>query len=153
LCAELQVRKRRTATRARKANRRPRKRASSSPSQETTAQSLTWGPGPTSHTPWVSVPGCRKGEPPHAPVVRFLGAAAEDREGDFLNQCSGIKAPRAWPDETIRRGGHGSVCREDRHRSWHDRRRIGGDYVSKRTEAARHSPIKLWPHLQARILP
>jgi hypothetical protein len=29
----------------------------------------------------------------------------------------------------------------------------GLDYDSKRTEAARQSPIKLWPHLQARILP
>jgi hypothetical protein len=101
----------------------------------------------------VSVPGCRKGEPPHAPVARFLGAAAEDREGDFSNQCNGIEAPRAWPSETIRRGGHGSVSRGDRHGSWRDRRRIGGDYVSKRTEAAHQSPIKLWPHLQARILP
>jgi hypothetical protein len=117
------------------------------------AQSMTRGPGPTSHTPWVSVPGCRKGEPPHAPVARFLGATTEDREGDFLNQCSGIEAPRAWPGETIRRGGRGSVSRGDRHGSWHDRRQIGGDYVSKRTEAARQSPIKLWPHLQAHILP
>jgi hypothetical protein len=44
-----------------------------------------------SHTPWVSGPGCREGEPPHAPVVRLLGAAAEDREGDFLNRCNSIR--------------------------------------------------------------
>jgi hypothetical protein len=43
--------------------------------------------------------------------------------------------------------------RVDRRGSWRDRRRIGGDYVSKRTEAVRQSPIKLWSHLQARILP
>jgi hypothetical protein len=114
---------------------------------------MTRGPRPTSHTSWVSVPGCRKSEPPLALVLRLLGAAAEDREGDFLNQCSGIEAPRVWPSETIRRGGRGSVSRGDRHGSWRDRRRIGDDYVSERTEAARQSPIKLWPHLQARILP
>jgi hypothetical protein len=148
-CVGLRVRRRRTATRG--ANHRPRLCASSSP-PKTMAQSMTWGPRPTSHTPWASVPGCRKSKPPLAPVLRLLGAAVEDREGDFLNQCSGIEAPRAWPGETIRRGGHGLVSRGDRHGSWRDRRRIGDDYVSKRTEAAHQSAIKLWPHLQARIL-
>jgi hypothetical protein len=117
------------------------------------AQSLTWGPGPTSHTPWASVPGCRKSEPPLAPVLCLLGAAAEDIEGEFLNRCSDIEAPRTWLGETVRRGRRGSVSCGDRHGSWRDRRQIGGDYISKRTEAARESPIKLWPHLQARILP
>jgi hypothetical protein len=113
--------------------------ASSSP-PKTTAQSMTWGPRPTSHTPWASVPECRKSEPPLMPVLRLLGAVVEDREGEFLNQRSGIEAPRAWPCETIRCGGRG-----DRYGSWRDRRRVGGDYVSKHTEAARQSPIKLWP--------
>jgi hypothetical protein len=144
------VRRRRTT--ARGANRRPWQCASSSP-PKTTDQSMTRGPRPTSHTLWASVPRCRKSEPPLVPVLRLLGAAAEDREGDFLNQCSGIEAPHAWPGETIRRGGRGSVSRGDIHGSWRDRRRSGGDNVSKRTEAARQSPIKLWPHLQARILP
>jgi hypothetical protein len=84
------------------------------------AQSMTWGPRPTSHTPWASVPECRKSEPPLTPVPRLLGAAAEDREGEFLNQCSGIEAPRAWPGETIRRGARGSVSREDKHGIWRD---------------------------------
>jgi hypothetical protein len=116
------------------------------------AQSLTRGPGPTSHTLWASVSECKKSEPPLAPVLRLLGAAAEDREGEFLNRCSNIEAPHTWPGETIRRGGHGSVSRGDRCGSWRDQRRTSRDYVSKRTEAARQSPIKLWPHLQARIL-
>jgi hypothetical protein len=141
---DLRVRRRQTTMRG--ANRR----ASSSPPKPT-AQSLTRGPRPTSHTPWAPVPGCREGEPPLA--LCRLGAAAEDREGNFSNQCSGIKAPRAWPGETIMRGGRGLVSRDYRHGSWRDRRRTGGDYVSKRTEAARRSPVKLWPHLQARILP
>jgi hypothetical protein len=56
------------------------------------------------------VPGCRKSKSPQAPVVRLLEAVAEDREGNFQkNQCSGIEAPRAWPNETTRRGGRGSV--------------------------------------------
>jgi hypothetical protein len=114
---------------------------------------MTRGPRPTSHTPWASVPGCRKSEPPLAPLLRLLGVAAEDREGEFLNQGSGIEAPRAWPSETIRHGGRGSVSREDRRGSWCDRRWIGGDYVSKRTESMCQSLIKLWTHLQARILP
>jgi hypothetical protein len=52
----------------------------------------------------VSVSECRKSEPPLAPALRLLRAVAEDREGEFLNQRSGIEAPRAWPGETIRRG-------------------------------------------------
>jgi hypothetical protein len=111
------------------------------------AQSLARGPGPTSHTPWVPVPGCEEGEPPHAPVLRLLEAVAEDREGNFSNQCRSIEAPRTWPCETIMRGGRGSVSRGDRHGSWRDRRRTGSDYVSKRTEAVRQSPVKVWPHL------
>jgi hypothetical protein len=111
------------------------------------------GLGPTSHTPWASVSECRKSEPPLVPLLCLLGAATEDKKGEFLNRCRNIEAPRAWPGETIRRGGHGSVSRRDRCGSWRDRRRTGGDYVSKRTEAARQSPIKLWPYLQARILP
>jgi hypothetical protein len=46
------------------------------------------GPGPTSHTPWVSVPGCKKVKPTLVPVLRLLGATAEDREGNFSNQRS-----------------------------------------------------------------
>jgi hypothetical protein len=85
------------------------------------------------------VPGCSKSEPPLTPVLRLLGATAEDREGDFLNQCSDIEAPHVWPGKTTRRGGRGSVSRGDRHGSCRDQRRIGGDYVSKRTKAAQSS--------------
>jgi hypothetical protein len=118
-----------------------------------TTQSLAWGPGPASHTPWASVPGCGEGELPLAPVLCRLGAIAEDIGGDFLNRCSSNEAPRARPSETIMRGGRGSVSRGDRRGSWCDRRRAGSDYVSKRMKAACQSPTKLWPHLQARILP
>jgi hypothetical protein len=33
------------------------------------------------------------------------------RQKVILNQCSGNEVPRAWPDETARRGDHGSVSR------------------------------------------
>jgi hypothetical protein len=71
------------------------------------------------------------------------------RQKDFQNQCSGIEAP----SKSIKCGGHMSVTRGDRRRSWRVRRRASSNYDNKRTEAARQSPIKLWPHLQARILP
>jgi hypothetical protein len=63
-------------------------------------------------------------------------------EGNFLNQCSGNEAPRAWPDGTTRRGSHGSVSRGDIYGSWRDRRWIDGGCVSRRVETARQSPIK-----------
>jgi hypothetical protein len=72
---------------------------------------------------------------------------------NFQNQCSGIEAPRAWPSKAIKCGGHGSVSRGDRRGSWRDQGRTGSNYASERTEAAHHSTIQLWPHLQARILP
>jgi hypothetical protein len=57
--------------------------SASSSLPKTTAQSMTRGPRPTSHTPWALAPRCRKSESPLAPVLRLLGAAVEDREGDF----------------------------------------------------------------------
>jgi hypothetical protein len=100
---------------------------------------MTRGPRPTGHTPWVPDPGCGKSEPPHAPVLRLLGAATEDRRYFFKTKCSGIEAPRAWPDETTRHGGRGSVSRGDKYGSWRDRRRISSEYVSRRTELAHQS--------------
>jgi hypothetical protein len=86
---------------------RPWRCASSSPLKPT-AQSLARGPGPTSHPPWAPVPGYREVESPLAPELRLLESAAEDREGEFLNQHRGVETPRAWPGETIKYGGHES---------------------------------------------
>jgi hypothetical protein len=72
---------------------------------------------------------------------------------NFQNQCSGTEALRVGPSKTIKCGGHGSVSRGDMRGGWRDRRRTGSDYISKRTKATCQSLIKLWPHLQARILP
>jgi hypothetical protein len=62
----------------------------------------------------------------------------------FQNQCNGIEAPRAWPDETIMHGGRRSISRGDKCGSWRDRRWTSSDYVSKRTEAAHQSPTRLF---------
>jgi hypothetical protein len=165
------VRRRRTATRG--ANRR----ASPSP-PKAVDQPLTRGLGPTSHPPWASVSVCEEGEPPReeqtaASLHLFkssgptsaTGARAHEsyslgvglrvrrrRIAASQNQCSGIEAPHVWPSKTIKYGGHGSVSRGDRRDSWRDQRRTGSNYVSKHTEAACQSPIKLWPDLQARFL-
>jgi hypothetical protein len=81
------------------------------------------------------------------------GPPQKTEKVNFQNQYSGIEAPRAWPGETIMRGGRGSVSRGYRRGNWRDRRRTGSDYVSERTEAAHQLPTRLWPHQQARILP
>jgi hypothetical protein len=53
------------------------------------------GPGPRVILLGAAAPGCGEGEPPLTPALRLLGAVAEDIEGNFSNQCSGIKAPHA----------------------------------------------------------
>jgi hypothetical protein len=122
--------------------------ASSSP-PKAADQSLMRGPGPTSHPPWAPVPGCREVKPLLAPVPRLLRASAEDRK-IFKTDAA---TPRAWPNKSIKCGGHESVSRGDRRDSWRDRGRTGSNYASEHTEAAHPSTIQLWPHLQARILP
>jgi hypothetical protein len=86
-------------------------------------------------SPWHKGPGPR--------VIllgrRFLGAESNRRSRqyrassgppqktekvNFQNQCSGIKAPRAWPSETIKYGSHGLVSRGDRRDSWHEQAAI-----------------------------
>jgi hypothetical protein len=48
------------------------------------------------------------------------GPPQKTEKMNFKNQCSGIEAPRAWPNGTIKYGGHGSVSREDRRDSWRE---------------------------------
>jgi hypothetical protein len=36
-----------------------------------------------SHPPWAPAPGCREVEPPLAPVLRPLRAAAKDKKGEL----------------------------------------------------------------------
>jgi hypothetical protein len=64
-----------------------------------------------------------------------------------------LEAPRAWPNKGIKYGGHGPVSREGRHGSRRDHSRAGSNYINGCAGAASRSPVKLWPRLQARILP
>jgi hypothetical protein len=72
-------------------------------------QSLTWGPGPTSHAAGVPVSECERSKPScgertaahdHAPPRGHCGEI-------FINQGGGNEVPRAWPDGTARRGAVG----------------------------------------------
>ena len=51
---------------------------------------MTRGPGPTGHIAGALAFECEEGEPPRAPVARFLGDAAEDREGKFLKTNAAV---------------------------------------------------------------
>jgi hypothetical protein len=94
----------------------------------------TGGARPTSHSPWASVSVCEEGEPPRlfipaetnspvsntrarahesstlgpGPLVQRSRTAARASTMPPQGQRSGIEAPRAWADETIKYGGHGS---------------------------------------------
>jgi hypothetical protein len=119
---------------------------------------MTQGPGSISHTVCVPDFGCGKSEPSHKPpraIAHLLGAAAEDK-----TLCSGNEVSHAWPDETTRRGAEGqSVTETDMAVDVTE----GGLTVGASEDAlkrrANHrsghveAKYKLWPHLQARILP
>jgi hypothetical protein len=64
-----------------------------------------------------------------------------------------LEAPRAWLNKDIKYGGHGLVSRGGRRGSRRDHRRAGSNCINGCAGAASRSPVKLWPHLQARILP
>jgi hypothetical protein len=62
-----------------------------------TAQSLTWGPGSTSHAPGVLVSGCGGSEPPRT-IARRLGAAAGKY---FLTLAAATRRPARGPMEPL----------------------------------------------------
>jgi hypothetical protein len=86
-----------------------------------------------SHPPRVIVPGCRGVKPLLAPMSRLLGTAAEDGEvkvSKLMQQYQGA----------LRVTQRNSQIRKSR-------------VNSGRAGAVWQSPIKLWPHMQARSLP
>jgi hypothetical protein len=99
------------------------RRAPSSP-LKAAAQPMTRGPGPTSHPPWAPVPGCRKVEPSLVPVPRLLGAATEDKEGEFSKLMQRYRGtPRvAQTNHQVRRPRVSQPW--DTRGSWRDRRQI-----------------------------
>jgi hypothetical protein len=72
---------------------------------------------------------------------------------NFQKCVQRLEAPRAWPNKAIQCGGHGSVSCGDRRGSQRDQWRTDSNCTNGRTEATSQSLAKLWPHLQARILP
>jgi hypothetical protein len=121
---------------------------------------MTRGPGSTSHTVCVPDFRCGKSEPPHAPVVRFLGAAAEDKRYFFKPMqrqqgapCVAQRNHQAWGPVgqsaagvdmavSVTEGGLtvGASADTLKRRANHQSGHVEAKY-------------KLWPHLQARILP
>jgi hypothetical protein len=116
-------------------------------------QPLAWGPRPTGHAPGTPVSAYREVAPPLAPVPRLLGATAEDEEVKFSKPMQRLEAPRAWPNKAIKYEGQGSVSRGGRRGSRCDQGRTDSNYTNGRAKIANQSPAKLWPHLQARVLP
>jgi hypothetical protein len=53
----------------------PRNRRRSRPTRAKVTQPLARGPGPTSHTPWVSATVCGEGEPPREEHATVFGSA------------------------------------------------------------------------------
>jgi hypothetical protein len=64
-----------------------------------------------------------------------------------------LEAPRTWTNKDIKYGGHGPVSRRGRRGSRRDHKRDGSNCINGCAGAASQSPVKLWPHLQDRILP
>jgi hypothetical protein len=115
---------------------------------------MTRGPTPTSHTPWASVLGCRKSEPPITPALRLLGAAAEDREGDFLKTNAAVS--RRLTRGPAKPSGVGVAGKSAAGTDVAVGVTEGGLAVITSASARKrraNRQIKLWPHLQARILP
>jgi hypothetical protein len=95
----------------------------------------------------------RKNRMPLAPMPRPLGAVAEDCQDKFSEPVQRLEAPHAWPNSDIKYKGHGPVSHGNGRGSRCSHRRAGSNCINRRAGAAGQSPIRLWPHLQARILP
>jgi hypothetical protein len=111
------------------------------------------------------------GPGPHVihPAHRFLGTGKSHRRSrqyrassrpsqktkkiNFQKPMQRLEAPRAWPNKGIKYEGHMPVSHGGRRGSRRDHRRAGSNCINGRAGAESQSPVKLWPHLQARILP
>jgi hypothetical protein len=96
----------------------------------------------------MPVPGYEEGKPPRKERTVDPWAAVKDKKVNFLKAAGSRCLARG---EAIKYGGHASIDR--RHGRRRDRRWDSNDYVGKYPEVARQSLFRLWPHLQARILP
>jgi hypothetical protein len=83
----------------------------------------------------------------------FSELSWESEKINFQNQCNDSRQSRAWPNSAIKYDGHGPVSHGNRCNSWHGHRQDDSNCSNRRAEAAIQPPIRLWSHLQARILP
>jgi hypothetical protein len=146
------------------------RRASSSP-PKAVVQPLARGPGPMSHPPWAPVPGCREVEPPLTPVLCLLGAAAEDREGEFSKPNAAVsRHPAHGPvkpssaesaGQSVAGTGVAVNVTDDRltaraHRVNIARARrvdVAQKWRPSHRSCQADARYKFWPHLQARSSP
>jgi hypothetical protein len=83
----------------------------------------------------------------------FSGLSRKSEKLSFSEPVHRLEAPYAWPNSDIKYDGHGPVSRGNRRGKRHDRRWAGGNCADGRIGAAGQPQSRLWPHLQARILP
>jgi hypothetical protein len=128
-------------------------RGCASPRLRPVVQPLAWGP-----SPHVIHPACRflcaEKSHRHSRQYRaFSRPLQKAEEIKFSKPMQRLEAPRTWPNEGIECEGHGPVSRGDRRGSRRDHGLADSNCINGRTGAASQSPVKLWPHLQAHILP
>jgi hypothetical protein len=81
------------------------------------------------------------------------GTVVEDWKDKFSEPVQQLEAPRAWLNSDIKYKGHGPVSRGNECDNRRSHRQADSNCTNRSAEAVGRSPIKLWPHLQARILP
>ena len=111
------------------------------------------GPGPHVMQPARRLPGAEKSHYHLRQCHVFLGPSWKSEKISFSEPVQRLEAPRAWPNSDIKYEGHGPVNRGNKRGSRHDHRQAGSNCVNRRAGAAGQPLIRLWPHLQARILP
>jgi hypothetical protein len=92
-------------------------------------------------------------EKSHRRSRQYRASSGLPQKTEKLKPMQHLEAPRAWPNKSSKCGGHGSVSRGGRRGSRRDQGRTGSNYTNGQAKAANQSPAKLWPNLQARILP
>jgi hypothetical protein len=110
------------------------------------------GPGPHVMQPARQLLGAERSHRRSRQYHVSSGPSQKTKKISFQNQCSDSRHP-AWPNSDIKYEGHGPVNRRNRRGSRRDHRWAGSNCINRRVGAAGQSPIRLWPHLQARILP
>jgi hypothetical protein len=110
------------------------------------------GLGPHVMQPARRLPGAEKSHRRLCQCHVFSGPLRKSEKISFSEPVQRLKAPHAWPNSDIKYESHGPVSHGNRRSSRHDHRRADSNYINRRAGAVGQPPIKLWPHLQTRIL-